>query len=76
MGCSCSPVAHVHSQSARLPQAAVDQHGPIGPVEFGYLDGVAAFVTPVQVPAHPIHRQAVWVTQRRPVQNLWEQAVP
>ncbi|TNN82489.1 hypothetical protein EYF80_007324 [Liparis tanakae] len=60
----------IHSHSPRFPQALVDQHSPVGPIELGHLDGVPAFVTPVQVPTNPIHRQAIWVTQGGPVQNL------
>lgn len=70
-----SPIAYVHSHSARFPQAIVDQHSPVGPIEFWHLDGVPAFVAPVQVPADPIHCQAIWVTQGGPVQNLLGQSV-
>jgi len=65
-----SPVAHVHRHGAGLPQAGVDQHGAVRPVQLGYLDGVAALVAPVEVPRHPVHRQAVGVAERRAVENL------
>lgn len=75
MSLCCSPIADIHSHGSRFPQAIVDQHRPVGPIEFGHLDCVSTFVTPVQVQANPIHRQAIWVTQGGPVQNLPCQSV-
>lgn len=65
-----SPIADIQGHSTRFPQAAVYQHSPVGAIEFWHLNGVPAFVTPVQVPANPIHCQAIWVAQGCPVQNL------
>lgn len=59
-----SPVANIHSNSSRFSQPIVDQHGSIGTVEFGHLNGVSAFVTPVQVSSDPVHCQTVRVTER------------
>lgn len=64
------PILHVHHQSPGLTEARADQHCPIGPIELGHLNGVSAFVTPVQVATHPVHSQPVWVTKARPVQHL------
>ena len=58
-----------------VPGGGVDRDGPglleslgqddppVLPIQVGDLDGVAAFVAPVQVPADPIHGQPVGIPQ-------------
>lgn len=57
------PILHIHHQSPGLAEARADQHRPIGPIELGHLNGVPAFVAPVQVATHPVHSQPVGVAE-------------
>jgi hypothetical protein len=53
-----------HLEGAGLLEVRVHQHLAVLPVQRGHLDGVRGLVTPVEVPPHPVHRDAVRVTQR------------
>lgn len=73
---SLLPVAYIHSQSARLPQAVVDQNCSISSIQLRHLNSIPSFITPVQVSSHPVDCQAVWVAEWCAVKNLTnEQAV-
>lgn len=68
--CNFSPIAYIQSHCTRFPQATVDQHRSVSPIKFWHLNGVSAFVAPVQVSTDPVYRQAIGITQRGSVQNL------
>ena len=53
------PFSGVQHQASGVGDVLADQHGAVGTVQLGHLNGLQHVVGPVQVAAHPVHRQAL-----------------
>ncbi|MPC12438.1 hypothetical protein E2C01_005135 [Portunus trituberculatus] len=59
-----SPIVGIQHNGTGVQQVLVDKHLVVLPIQLGHFNGVLSLVTPVQVAANPVQRDAVRTLHR------------